>query len=105
MKKHPPSPPPGADDLFRVDLNGSMVVRPDAVAPTRRARGGVEVVDATHYLFQAGVSAKEFVARVRASGDPDLASAKATEASWRKSWPEMQGYFDAMAAIADGEPS
>ena len=39
MKKNPPTPPPGADVLFRlfhalfhVDLNASMVVCPDAVA-------------------------------------------------------------------------
>lgn len=32
---NPPSPPPpGADTLFRVDLNLSMVVAPDEVAPT-----------------------------------------------------------------------
>ena len=29
-----PPPPSGADALFRVDLNLSMVVAPDEVAPT-----------------------------------------------------------------------
>lgn len=33
MPKTPPAPPPGADALFRVDLNASMVVCPDAVVP------------------------------------------------------------------------
>lgn len=32
MKKIPPAPPPGADVLFRIDLNASMVVCPDAVS-------------------------------------------------------------------------
>jgi len=32
MKKHPPTPPPGADVLFRVDLNATMVMCPDDVA-------------------------------------------------------------------------
>lgn len=93
--------------LFDVELNTAMVVVPDDVAPTRSTRGSVEFVDATHYLFQAGVSAKEFVARARAAGadlDLDLASAKATEATWRKTWPEIQDYFDAMAVLVGDDP-
>jgi hypothetical protein len=88
--------------LFDVELNTAMVVAPEAVAP-RRTRGSVEFVDATHYLFQAGVSAKEFVAHAKTGEHLDLASAKELEASWRKSWPEMRGYFDAMTAlVGDG---
>lgn len=85
--------------LLAFELNTAMVVVPDEVAPSRayRKRGSVTFVDGTHYLFQAGVSAKEFVAHAKAAGDElDLASAKGLEASWRKAWPELQDYFDAI---------
>jgi hypothetical protein len=85
--------------LLAIELNTAMVVAPDEVAPSRfsRKRGPITFVDATHYLHQAGVSAKAFVAHAKTAGDDlDLASAKELEASWRKSWPEIQDYFDAI---------
>ncbi len=85
--------------LLALELNTAMVVVPDEVAPSRayRKRGSMTFVDGTHYLFQAGVSAKEFVAHAKTGEHLDLASAKELEASWRKAWPELQDYFDAIA--------